>query len=102
MATTKIECVHILNLWIGINRAKTWQVRSSVVLQHDVVEARRLIITLGGERWAQSTKDLASALDKNPDWATSSQREGARQRLDDEAFSRRYKHLDEGLVGGGR
>ena len=55
MATTKIECVHILNLWIGMERLfdscarqvlKTCQVRSSVVRQHDVVGARRLIITL--------------------------------------------------------
>ena len=98
MATTKIECVHILNPWMK----ETCQVRSSVVRQHDVVEARRLIITLGREGWAQSTKDLASALDKSADWVTSIQREGVRQRLDDEAFSRRYEHLDEGLVGGGR
>lgn len=98
MATTKIECVHILNLWMK----ETWQVRSSVVRQHDVVEARRLIITLGRERWVQSTEDLASALDKSADWVTSIQREGVRQRLDDEAFSRRYENLDEGLVGGGR
>ena len=70
--------------------------------QHDVVEARRLIITLGRERWAQSTKDLASALNKSADTVTYIQREGVRQRLDDEAFSRRYENLDEGLVGGGR
>ena len=70
--------------------------------QHDVVEARRLIITLGRERWAQSTKDLASALNKSSDTATYVQREGVRQRLDDEAFSQRYENLDEGLIGEGR
>jgi chromosomal replication initiation ATPase DnaA len=70
--------------------------------QHDVVEARRLIIALGRERWAQSTKDLASALNKSPDTVTYIQREGVRQRLDDEAFSRRYENLDEGLIGEGR
>ena len=90
MATTKIECVHILNLWIGMERLfdscarqvlKTCQVRSSVVRQHDVVGARRLIITLGRERWAQSTKDLASALDKSADWVTYIQREGGEVKI---------------------
>jgi hypothetical protein len=90
MATTKIECVHILNLWIGMERLfdscarqvlKTCQVRSSVVRQHDVVGARRLIITLGRERWAESTKDLASALDKSADWVTYIQREGSEVKI---------------------
>ena len=90
MATTKIECDHILNLWIGMERLfdscarqvlKTCQVRSSVVRQHDVVGARRLIITLGRERWAQSTKDLASALDKSADWVTYIQREGGEVKI---------------------
>lgn len=70
--------------------------------QHDVVEARRLITTLGRERWGQSTKDLASALRKSADTVTHIQREGVRQRLGDEAFSRRYENLDERLVGGER
>jgi len=69
--------------------------------QHHVVEARRLIITLGRERWAQSTKDLASALHKSADTVTYIQREGVRQRLEDEQFSLRYENLDEELVGGG-
>ena len=68
--------------------------------QHHVVEARRLIVILGRERWAQSTKDLASALQKSADTVTYIQREGVRQRLEDEAFSRRYENLDEQLVGG--
>ena len=67
--------------------------------QHCVVEARRLIITLGRERWAQSTKDLASALHKSADTVTYIQREGVRQRLDDEDFLRRYENLDGALVG---
>jgi hypothetical protein len=68
----------------------------------DVVEARRLIITLGRERWAQSTKQLASALQKSADTVTFIQREGVRQRLDDQAFSRRYENLDGALVSGGK
>ena len=61
--------------------------------QREVVEARRLIITLGRERWRQSTKDLASALQKSADTVTYIQREGVKQRLDDETFSRRYEDL---------
>jgi len=38
--------------------------------QNHVVEARRLIITLGRECWAQSTKDLASSLEKSADNVT--------------------------------
>jgi hypothetical protein len=32
-----------------------------------VVEARRLIVTLGRERWAQGTKELALAFGKSAD-----------------------------------
>jgi hypothetical protein len=67
-----------------------------------VVEARRLIIALGRERWVQSTKDLASALEKSADTVTYIQREGVRQRLDDEEFSLRFENLDEALIGRGR
>jgi len=42
-----------------------------------VVEARRPIITQGRERWAQRTKDLASALQKSVDTVACFQRDGA-------------------------
>ncbi len=64
-----------------------------------LVEARRLIITLGRERWAQRTTDLASALQKSADTVTYIQREGVRQRLGDEAFLQRYGNLDAVLNG---
>ncbi len=64
-----------------------------------LVEARRLIITLGRERWAQRTNDLALALQKSADTVTYIQREGVRQRLGDEAFLRRYENLDVVLTG---
>jgi REP element-mobilizing transposase RayT len=67
-----------------------------------IVEARRLIVTLGRERWAQRSKDLASALNKSADTVTYIQREGVRQRLHDREFVRRYENLDNALVGGGR
>jgi putative transposase len=70
--------------------------------QNHVVDARRLIVTLGRERWAQSTKDLASALGKSADTVTYIQREGVKQRLGDEEFARRYEDLDESLVGEGQ
>ncbi len=70
--------------------------------QTHVVEARRMIIALGRERWVQSTKDLASALEKSADTVTYIQREGIRQRLDDDEFSRRFENLDEALIGRGR
>ena len=59
-----------------------------------------MIVILGRERWAQSTRDLASALQKSADTVTYIQREGVRQRLEDEEFSRPYENLDEELVGG--
>ena len=68
--------------------------------QREVVEARRLIITLGRERWRQSTKEPASALQKSADTVTYFQLEGVKQRLDDETFSQRYEDLDAALASG--
>ena len=64
-----------------------------------VVEARRLLVTLGRERWAQGTRDLASELGKGCT-VTYIQREGVKQRLDDEEFERRYENLDSILIAG--
>jgi hypothetical protein len=69
--------------------------------QSHIVEARRLIITLGRERWTQRTKDLASALEWSADTVTYIQREGVSQRLDDREFLRRHENLDKALIGGG-
>jgi hypothetical protein len=49
---------------------------------------------------AQSTKDLASELQKSADTVTYIQRERVRHRLADQKFFRRYENLDEELVGG--
>jgi hypothetical protein len=59
-----------------------------------------LIIIPGREHIAQSTRDLASALQKAADTVTYIQRERARQRLEDEDFFRRSENLDGELVGG--
>ncbi len=66
--------------------------------QRAIVEARRLVITLGRERWGQRTTDLAAVLGKSADTVTYIQREGIRQRLDDETFQQRYENLDSGMV----
>jgi len=65
------------------------------------VEARRIIVTLGLERWHQSTKELAAALAKSEDVISYLTREGVRQRLEDEDFCRRYEDLDQKLIGFG-
>jgi hypothetical protein len=64
-----------------------------------LVEARRLIVTLGRERWAQGAKDLASVLHKSADTVTYIQREGVKQRLDSRYFAQQYEDLDRLLIG---
>ena len=66
--------------------------------QRDIVEARRLILALGRERWGQKAKDLGTALGKKADTISYLAREGIRQRLEDEGFSGRYEALDEELI----
>ena len=66
--------------------------------QKDVVEARRLIVTLGRERWGQRTIDLGSVLGKSADTVTYIQREGIRQRLEDDVFHQRCDFLDEEML----
>lgn len=63
-----------------------------------VVEARRLMVTLGRERWRQSTKELASVLEKSADTVSYLTREGIRLRLEDEAFARRFEALDAAMT----
>jgi REP element-mobilizing transposase RayT len=63
-----------------------------------VVEARRLLITLGRERWGQKAKDLGEALGKKADTISYISREGIRQRLEDGDFARRYETLDEAMI----
>lgn len=67
--------------------------------QQAIVESRRLIITLGRERWNQRTKDLATALGKSPDTVSYIQREGTRRRLEDDAFRHKLERLDRLVIG---
>ena len=66
--------------------------------QRGVVEARRLLLALGRERWGQKAKDLGAALCKKGDTISYLAREGIRQRLADVDFSRRYEALDEAMI----
>ncbi len=68
---------------------------------------RRLVATLGVERWRQRCKDLAGVLGKNPDVVSYWVVEGVRRRSEDAAFAGRYDDLDEKLekavkIAGGR
>lgn len=67
-----------------------------------VVEARRLIVALGRERWGQKANELGAALGKNGDTVSYVAREGIRQRLDDKDFARRYDALDQAMIGEGQ
>ena len=66
--------------------------------RRQVVEARRLLLTLGRERWGQKAKDLGAALGKKADTISYLAREGIRQRLEDDDFARRYEALDEAMI----
>jgi len=64
-----------------------------------VVEARRLLLTLGRERWGQKANRLAVVPGKKADTISYLAREGIRHRLIDEDFARRYEALDEAMIG---
>lgn len=70
--------------------------------QRHVVEARRLLLALGRERWGQRANELGRALGKKADTISYLAREGIRQRLEDEVFAKRYEDLDEAMIDGSR
>ncbi len=63
-----------------------------------VVEARRLIVTLGRERWGRRTNELAAVLGKSADTVTYLTREGVNHRLEHDDFARRYEAVDADLI----
>lgn len=63
-----------------------------------IVDARRMVVTLGRERWNQKTSELASALGKSADVISYLKREGVKRRLEDQAFASRLEDLDKGLI----
>ncbi len=56
---------------------------------------RRLVVTLGVERWGQKGVALAEVLNKNPDVVSWWVGEGVRRRQDDPIFAAEFEGLDE-------
>ena len=60
--------------------------------------ARKLIVTLGVERWRQSRTGLARVLQKNPDVVSWWAGEGAKSRVSDPAYAAQLDRLDRGIA----
>jgi len=59
---------------------------------------RRIVATLGVERWGQRGSDLAAALGKNPDVVSWWVGQGVRLRLEDSEFARQLEDLDQEMA----
>ena len=59
---------------------------------------RRMVTTLGDERWGQKGRDIAAFLGKNPDVVSHWVGQGVRRRLEDPSFARRLDALDRELA----
>lgn len=59
---------------------------------------RRLIVTLGAERWRQNRKELAKVLDKNPDVISWWAGEGVMRRMKDPEFAAQIDRVDQKLA----
>ena len=60
-------------------------------------DARKLVATLGVERWRQNRTELAAVLNKNPDVVSYWAGEGARRRQEDADYTAKLDELDERL-----
>ena len=63
----------------------------------DTAGKRRMVATLGVERWRQKGKGMAAVLKKNPDVVSWWVGEGIRRRLEDEEFAAEIDRLDKKL-----
>jgi len=63
----------------------------------ETASLRRLVSTLGMERWEQRVTELASVMDKNRNVVSSWVSRGGRERLEDEAFAAALDDLDRRL-----
>jgi hypothetical protein len=63
----------------------------------DTARARRLVVTLGVERWRQKGTALARVLNKNPDVVSWWIGEGIRRRQEDEEFATKLDKVDKEL-----
>jgi len=68
-------------------------------------EMRRIVTTLGVERWGQKGRDIAAFLGKNPDVVSYWVGQGVRRRIEDPDFALRLDALDREMAnsaaGGG-
>lgn len=62
-------------------------------------EGRRIVATLGVERWRQRAADIARVLIKNPDVVSWWVGEGVRRRLEEPDFASKLDDLDRALAG---
>jgi putative transposase len=71
---------------------------ASRVRDGSTAEMRRMVTTLGVERWSQKGRDIAAILGKNPDVVSYWVGQGVRRRLEDPDFARRLDALDRELA----
>jgi REP element-mobilizing transposase RayT len=71
---------------------------ASRVRDSATAELRRIVATLGMERWSQRGTELAATLGKNPDVVSWWAGQGVRRRLEDADFARRIDDLDAALA----
>lgn len=71
---------------------------SSRVRDRSTAAVRKLIVTLGAERWRQSRTGLARILQKNPDMVSWWAGEGAKSRINDPEYAAKLDRLDENLA----
>ena len=74
------------------------EIVSSRVRDRGTAAARKLIVTLGVERWRQNRTGLASALQKNPDMVSWWAGEGAKSRINDPEYAAELDRLDKALA----
>ncbi len=72
---------------------------ASRVRDRQTAAKRRMVVTLGVERWGQKGAALAEALNKNPDVVSWWVGEGIRRRLNDRDFAAELDRLDAQLSG---
>ena len=71
---------------------------SSRLRDRATATARRLIVTLGVERWRQNRTELAKVLQKNPDVVSWWAGEGAARRMEDPEFAAQLDRMDQELA----
>ncbi len=71
---------------------------ASRVRDRETAARRKMIVTLGAERWRQSRTGLARVMQKNPDMVSYWAGEGAKSRVNDPEYAAALDQLDEALA----